>query len=109
MRGVTPTDATGRLYCEKRSEESSENEIVLDDSDEAEFDDEENICFACDSSDLLHDANAWIGCSNARCKKWFHKHCLSQEVMEMTDEELERFEFFCNNCERSNRKQTCCK
>ena len=97
-----------RLYCEERSEESSENEIVFDDSDEAEFDDEENICFACDGSDLLHDANAWIGCSNARCKKWFHKHCLSQEVMEMTDEELERFEFFCNNCERSNRKQTCC-
>ena len=57
------------------SKESSENEneIAFDDSDDIEFDEEENICFACGGSDLLNDVSAWIGCSNTRCKKWLHK------------------------------------
>ena len=38
---------------------------------------DEDVCYACLGNDEWEIAEAWIGCSNRRCHKWFHKTCLT--------------------------------
>ena len=79
------------------------NEVVYDDSDEDCGVAEENSCFACLGNENWDLGEAWIGCSNRRCSKWFHKSCLSVDVSRMSTKEIEDFEFFCKLCEKKRK------
>ena len=80
------------------SESDDENNIVFDDSDDNVGFEEDNCCAACLGNDDWNVDSAWIGCSNERCNKWFHKNCISIDVGTMTEEQLQKYEYFCKMC-----------
>ena len=66
-----------------------------------------NSCYGCLGREDWEDGPKWIGCND--CPRWYHKACLSKEVMEMTSRELKKFNFVCKPCEtmksRKNKKK----
>ena len=84
--------------------EEEEDQIVFDDSsDDSMKLDDADVCHACLGNEGWEDDGAaWIGCSNDKCTLWFHKECISDEVCEMNEEQLEEFQFFCKKCEKKN-------
>ena len=90
---------------EAESENEAETQVVLDDSDDDMGLDEENCCFACLGNEDWTNNRAWLGCSGTRCRKWFHKSCISDEVCDMDNEQLREFEFFCKDCQRQMRSK----
>lgn len=93
-----------RPSAASETESEQEVEMVFDDSEEEETFEEEEGCFACLGRDLWSDHKAWLGCSNRKCMKWFHKKCISAEVLNMTREEIEKYEFYCRACEKKLKK-----
>ena len=93
-----------RRESSSSSSEDEEREIVLDDSEDDLLLEEDNCCAACLGSENWTVGSAWIGCSNARCSKWFHKACISEDIINMTAEQLRAFEFYCNMCKKRRNK-----
>ena len=61
----------------------------MDDNSNESLDLEEaNACHACLGNDRWEEDEAWIGCSNSRCPLWFHKECISDDVVSMTPAQL---------------------
>ena len=66
------------------TETDDETQITYDDSSESELQEDISSCFACLSNEQWNIPEAWIGCSGKKCKRWFHKNCVSIEVTQMT-------------------------
>ena len=81
-----------------RSDDSSNADIVIMETDSDDLDDieDENMCYACLGNEGLDEGSNWIGCN--RCSRWFHRTCLSEEIEKMTREELVAFNFVCAPC-----------
>ena len=75
--------------------------VIFDDEESFEIEDE-NACFGCGGTDELENAAAWIGCSS--CSKWFHKSCVSSSVVNMNEEELHLFNYYCKTCDKNQSK-----
>ena len=90
---------------ESMSEESTDDEIVIrvENDRTREIDDDMESCHACLGKDAWEEPNAWIGCSGKRCKMWFHKECLSDDIVKMNDDELEKFNYYCKLCEKKGK------
>lgn len=87
------------------SDSEEDERITFDDSDDELDLDDDNCCSACLGAENWNEDDAWIGCSNDKCSKWFHKICLTPAVLSMTQEELDKYDFFCDICERRNKKK----
>ena len=74
--------------------------MTFDDSDDDLDLDEENSCFACLGNEDWGIDDSWIGCGKAKCNRWFHKSCISDEVCKMSKTELAAYQFFCRICEK---------
>jgi len=81
---------------DREREDSDLEDITYMETDSDEGDDSNEKCSACFGEDGLDDNAKWIGCN--RCPRWFHKSCLSERVEQMTDEELEMYNFICQHC-----------
>jgi len=79
-------------------------EVPYDDTDEELFSDNEFSCHACLGDEDWNIDTAWLACSNECCKHWFHKSCISYNVVQMSNGELEEFKFFCKTCIKKNMK-----
>ena len=98
-----------KIIREIDSESSSENEAETiidydDDSDTSILMEEINSsgrCLACEGRDRWNDNRAWIGCN--QCSGWLHRSCVSSEVENLSERQIERFEFVCFACEKSKR------
>ena len=95
----------GKRTRRAASSSESDDNVVFDDSDDDVEIEEDNCCAACLGNNEWNVDSAWIGCSNERCKKWFHKNCISMDVNSMTDEQLQKFEYFCQICEKRRMKR----
>ena len=74
--------------------------IVYETDDDDMLLEDENVCEACFGKEDWNLDEAWLGCSGRRCRKWFHKRCISDEVCKMTEKELIEFDFNCKICSR---------
>ena len=83
--------------------ESDEDECLVefDDSSSDEALNQDNSCFACLSNDDWGNDKAWIGCMGKNCSRWFHKVCVSDSVLRMTQQELDDYEFYCHHCRKN--------
>ena len=78
----------------KRKPENTDDEDNEDDdelityveSDSEIEGDFEKKCGACYGENGLDDPARWIGCN--RCPRWYHKGCLSEEIEQMSSEEI---------------------
>ena len=90
--------------AEEDNNREEECSIAYDDSSGDEALNEEDSCFACLSNDDWCNADVWIGCSGRKCTKWAHKSCISDEVIQMSKEELEAYDLYCSPCCKFNPK-----
>ena len=65
---------------------------MFDDSDDDLGLEDENCCYACLGKEDWKVDEAWIGCSNNKCNKWFHKTCIAEDVVNMTAEQLKKYQ-----------------
>lgn len=79
-------------------ESESDHEVVFDDNSDDSLNVEQNVCGACHGSERWDENDAWIGCST--CPYWFHKDCISEDVVAMSNAELLSFKFYCRSCEK---------
>ena len=102
MKKAEKNAGTKRTLFTEESEESGQ-EMEFDDEESIEME-EENTCFGCGGNDEWDQPNVWIGCST--CSKWFHKACISEDVMTMTEEELLEYNYYCKSCEQKQTRRT---
>ena len=88
---------------ELNSDVRIEDEIVFASDEDDSEDNDSEMCFACMGKEDWNVPQAWIGCSNSRCGRWFHKDCLAIDVTDMTGEELDALEFYCKACEKNKK------
>ena len=95
----------GNKRKRNESDDSSDPDAIVMDTDSDNMDrEDENICFACLGNEGLDEGSNWIGCN--KCSRWYHRTCLSEEIENMTNEELVAFNFVCALCtESENRKK----
>ena len=77
-------------------------EMVLMSDDDISLEQDSDICFACYGTEGWEVPELWIGCSGIGCDKWYHKDCLSTDISNMTQEELDDFSYFCKICEKKS-------
>lgn len=86
-----------RHHSDTDEEEESDTRMALvDDSDSDVEEGLENICSGCLGDDGVEDHFKWIGCN--KCPRWYHKSCLAEELEQMSQEEIEAYNFICNIC-----------
>ena len=74
--------------------------VFADSSDEDIEQDEYSACYACLSKEQWNNPDSWIGCSGNKCKRWFHKMCISDNLVKMTKQELKHYDHYCNLCRK---------
>ena len=89
-----------RVRKESSSESESDVRYADDSRDEAVQLEEESgaSCRACAGNDRWEESTAWIGCNT--CDAWIHRECVSDEVENMTEEQIEHLNFVCHACQK---------
>ena len=81
---------------EQDDDDISDHNIVYDDSSDCELEEETNICHACFGGEQWEENDKWVGCNH--CSRWFHKACISNEMENMSPEDIINYNLKCKVC-----------
>ena len=91
---------------ESLSEESTDEDVSMRVGRDSSSDvDDDTVLLRMSRKTFMGCSTSLIGCCGKNCLKWwFHKQCLSDDIVEMTDKELEKLNYFCKFCEKNRMK-----